>query len=95
MINKPKHFKSHTMFQCMTNNKPKHFKSHCMIVLYHCMPNKLKTLSVIAEEGAWMHVGIKTAATVSSQVCREIFFMDISNQLKWTMTSITFNITGM
>ena len=50
--------------------------------------NKHKRLSVIAEEGAWMHVGTKTAATVSSQVCGDIFFLDMNKKLKWTMALI-------
>ena len=50
--------------------------------------NKLKRLSVIAEEGAWMCVGIKTAAKVSSQVRGETFFLDMNKKLKWTMASL-------
>ena len=50
--------------------------------------NKLKRLSVIAQEGAWMHVEIKTAAKVSSQVRGEIFFLDMNKKLKWTMASL-------
>ena len=34
----------------------------------------LISLSVISEDGAWMHVGIKIAVKVSSQVFGEIFF---------------------
>ena len=47
--------------------------------------NKLTRFSVKAEEGAWIHVGIKTAANISSQ---EIFFSDMNRKLKWTMASI-------